>query len=81
MARFVAYRKTTLESLHVQLETAKEEVKKPFPQEVELNEKSARLQALNALLNMDQKDEVLLDEGQTDMSSMERSQSDLCMAR
>ncbi len=79
--RLIADRKTTLESLHVQLVTAKEEVKKPFPQEVELNEKSARLQALNALLNMDQKDDVLLDEGQTDMSDSEREEPRSCIAR
>lgn len=34
---------------------AKEEVQRPFPQEAELNEKSARLAELNALLDMDEK--------------------------
>lgn len=38
-----------------QLETAKIEVTKPFPQEQELNEKLERLSELNALLNMDEK--------------------------
>ena len=38
-----------------QLETAKAEVDKPFPQEVELSEKLERLAELNALLNMDEK--------------------------
>jgi hypothetical protein len=37
------------------LETAKQEVDKPFAQEAELAEKSDRLNALNALLNMDEK--------------------------
>ncbi len=38
-----------------QLETAKAEVDKPFPQEAELSEKLERLAELNALLNMDEK--------------------------
>ena len=42
-----------------QLETAKIEVTKPFPQEVELKEKMERLTTLNALLNMDEKDSVM----------------------
>ena len=57
-------RQHTLSSLQVRLETAKEEVQNPFPREQELAEKSARLQALNALLNMDEKDSTFLDEEQ-----------------
>ena len=41
-----------LDDLHHQVETAKEEVKKPFAQEQELIEKTARLAELDALLNM-----------------------------
>ena len=44
-----------LETLQQQLAEAKEEVQRPFPQETELNEKSARLAELNALLDMDEK--------------------------
>lgn len=44
-----------LASLERQLETAKEEVKKPFAKETELEEKMERLCALNALLNIDEK--------------------------
>lgn len=44
-----------LETLQQQLTEAKEEVQRPFPQEAELNEKSARLAELNALLDMDEK--------------------------
>ncbi len=51
-----------LESVKQELETAKEEVQKVFPQEQELQEKSARLQELNSLLNMDEKDNTILDE-------------------
>ena len=51
-----------LKTLHIQLETAKKEVKKEFPKEQELSEKVARLGELNALLDMDKKDKILLDE-------------------
>ena len=43
-----------LENLKNQAEAAKEEVKKPFPQEAELAEKSTRLAELDAALNMDE---------------------------
>ena len=51
-----------LETLKTQLETAKIEAVKEFPYEQELSEKTARLGELNALLDMDKKDKVLLDE-------------------
>ena len=44
---------TQLDTLHQQMAAAKEEMGKPFPQEEELQEKSARLTTLNALLNID----------------------------
>ena len=44
-----------LESLYAQVETAKAELGKPFPQEQEYREKSARLAELNAELNIDDK--------------------------
>ena len=44
-----------LETLEQQLAQAKEETKRPFVQEAELAEKSARLAELNSLLNMDEK--------------------------
>lgn len=53
-----------LENLKVQLENAKEEAQKEFPQEEELAEKVARLGELNVLLDMDKKDQVLLDDGE-----------------
>ena len=46
---------TQLSTTEHQLETAKEEVQKPFPQEAELSEKLEKLSELNALLNMDEK--------------------------
>lgn len=51
-----------LKTLQGQLETAKEEAKKEFSKEKELTEKVARLGELNALLDMDKKERVLLDE-------------------
>ena len=44
-----------LDSLHQQREAAKAEVGKPFPQEDELRQKSARLAELDVLLNIDRK--------------------------
>ena len=46
------------------MENAKEEAQKEFPQEAELAEKVARLGELNVLLDMDKKDQVLLDDGE-----------------
>ena len=45
--------KAQLDNLFAQREAAKGEVGKPFPQEDELREKSARLAELDALLNID----------------------------
>lgn len=45
-----------------QMETAKAEAEKPFVHEKELAEKSARLSELNALLNMDKKENEIVDE-------------------
>ena len=45
----------SLGSIYAQMETAKAEVDKPFPQEEELRQKSARLAELNAELNIDDK--------------------------
>ena len=56
--------KRKLATLEQQLETAKEEAAKPFPQEQELIQKEARLSELNALLNMDERgsEAALIDE-------------------
>nr|MCR5234756.1 DEAD/DEAH box helicase family protein [Lachnospiraceae bacterium] len=50
-----------LSNVEKQLETAKTEVVKPFAQEAELSEKLDRLSELNALLNMDGKEEEGMD--------------------
>ncbi|MGN0442187.1 MAG: SNF2-related protein, partial [Acutalibacteraceae bacterium] len=47
--------KLEYESLQNQLQTAKEQVVKPFPQEEELQAKTARLNELNALITLDNK--------------------------
>ena len=50
-----------LSNLQTQLETAKVEVQKPFPREAELNTKTARLEELNSLLNLDHKEPEIVD--------------------
>ena len=47
-----------LETVQEQLANAKEEVGKPFPKEGELNQKLERLSELNALLNMDEREDT-----------------------
>ena len=51
-----------LSDLHNQLETAKVEALKPFPREDELQTKLARLEELNALLNMDKREPEIVAE-------------------
>ncbi|MDD4386544.1 MAG: SNF2-related protein [Clostridia bacterium] len=53
--------KGELENVRLQYENAKQEVKKEFPQESELKEKSKRLDELNILLNMNEKDNQIID--------------------
>lgn len=55
MADRLATVQSKLESLYSQMETAKAELGKPFPQEDELRVKSARLTELNIALNIDDK--------------------------
>ena len=50
-----------LSNLQTQLETAKAEVQKLFPREAELNTKTARLEELNTLLNLDHKEPEIVD--------------------
>lgn len=52
-----------LAETQTQLENARAELALPFAREEELAEKTARLKELNILLNMDQKDKSLLDDG------------------
>ncbi len=54
--------KTRKEETIAQLETAKEEVKKPFAFEDELKEKTERLNALNIELNLNEKDNAVIDD-------------------
>ena len=74
--RLVACREQ-LENANVQLDNAKVEVEKPFPQEDELKTKSARLDELNILLNMDKRDSEIVDgEPDEDAPSPTRDNSD-----
>ena len=66
-----------LENTKVQLASAKQEVEKPFPQEDELKTKSARLDELNILLNMDKRGNEIVDgEPAEDAPAPERSTPD-----
>ena len=49
----MAVQQSRLDNLYAQIETAKAELGKPFPQEEELRQKSARLAQLNIELNID----------------------------
>jgi N12 class adenine-specific DNA methylase len=51
-----------LENTRVQLKNAQEQVKKPFPREDELREKTARLDELNIMLNMDKRENEISDD-------------------
>ena len=60
--------KNSLENMEKQFETAKQEIEKPFAKEEELRAKTARLDELNILLNMDKKENEIVggepDEGE-----------------
>ena len=53
-----------LDNLKMQAENARQGVAKPFPREEELKAKSARLDELNILLNMDKRENEIIDAGQ-----------------
>ena len=71
-----------LSNVEHQLETAKVEVTKPFPQETELKEKLERLSELNALLNMDEKGDgaLSMDEAEVEPSKREKEAAE-CLAK
>ena len=54
-------KKLRVEDIEKQLENAKIEVQKPFPQEDLLNEKLKKLEELNILLKLDEKEKQVLD--------------------
>ena len=58
--------KSLLENVYQQLEAAKVEVEAPFPREEELQTKSARLDELNILLNLDKKENEIVDGDRAD---------------
>ena len=58
--------KRQLETTQEEMRTAQQEAEKEFPKEQELREKAARLQELNSLLNMDERDDALLDDNEVE---------------
>ena len=69
--------KNSLENTEKQFETAKQEIEKPFAKEEELRAKTARLDELNILLNMDKKENEIVggepDEGEAVGDRKEKS--------
>ena len=69
--------KNSLENTEKQYETAKQEIEKPFAKEDELRAKTARLDELNILLNMDKKENEIVggepDEGEVVGGRKEKS--------
>ena len=65
-----------LATYETQLASAKVEVEKPFPQEDELKAKSARLDELNILLNMDKQENEIMDGELDEGDSPAREPSD-----
>ena len=69
--------KNSLENTEKQFETAKQEIEKPFAKEEEVRAKTARLDELNILLNMDKKENEIVggepDEGEAVGGRKEKS--------
>ena len=68
--------KEKLAETEKQIENAKAEIERPFPKEQELKEKSERLAELNALLDMDHKDNEI-DEGEVSFDEPERKERNI----
>lgn len=68
--------KEQLSNTKQQLENAKVEVEKPFPHEEELKTKTARLAELNSLLDMDKKDNEIVDGEREEGEKEEPERSD-----
>ena len=73
--------KKNLAEAERQLDVAKAEVEKPFPQEETLQQKTSRLNELNAMLNLDQKDNEIVDEGGAADVGQEAPRNDSCDQR
>ena len=69
--------RAVLQDTQTQLANAKAEMETPFAREKELAEKSARLKELNILLNMDQKDRSVFEEGPEEESPEREKCKDL----
>ena len=65
-------KEASLKRSRQQLETAKAEAQRPFPQEDELKEKQAQLDELNIELNMDKPDNAVIDDERSEDETPER---------
>lgn len=66
-----------LENNKLQLIKAKEEMLRPFPQEQELKEKSKRLDELNILLSLNEKDNEIIDDKDENIEENQMYKNDL----
>jgi hypothetical protein len=66
-----------LDNTKVQLANAQEQVKKPFPREAELKEKTARLDELIILLNMDKRENEIADDEREEEEPSGRSAKEM----
>jgi hypothetical protein len=61
--------KAQLENVNQQVKNARDELKRPFPNEAELAEKEARLAVLNTELNIDERIGQIIDDGTPERSA------------
>ena len=67
--------KLRIEDIEKQLEIAKIEVQKPFPQEELLNEKMKKLEEINILLKLDEKEKQVLDTSNDEIEDNEKDKN------
>ena len=67
--------KLRIEDIEKQLEIAKIEVQKPFPKEEELKEKMKKLEELNILLKLDEKEKQVLDTSNDEIEDNEKDKN------
>ena len=65
-----------LKELHIQIENAKAEIEKPFPDDEILQEKSKRLDEINAELNLDHAENELDDGEKSDGEEKDEARYD-----
>mgnify|MGYP007041518460 CR=1 FL=1 len=70
--------KNLLENINQQLQNAKEECKKQFPQEEELQKQNKRLEELNIALNLNEKNHEIIDGQDIEIEEQEQDEKINC---